>query len=351
MQNDPRLGLVRRWLDETLKIPVTRLEPASADASFRRYFRLWDSDGATRIVMDAPPDKEDLEAYLRVSALLEGCGVHVPHVHAADTGLGVALLEDLGGTHMLTCLDRGGDPQVLYGAALEALASLQLRGDAASRQLPPYDRNVLLREMRLMPEWFCTRHLRLELTMAEQQLLAGTFDFLCEEAMRQPLVFVHRDYHSRNLMVLPERSPGVIDFQDALRGPVTYDLASILKDCYIAWPRARVETWVASYRERLLAGGPTGSRLAGESAEGFLRDFDLIGLQRHIKVLGIFARLYWRDGKSGYLGDLPRTLDYTLDAAARIPELAQFAEFARQRLAPALASANAEALARARGAA
>jgi N-acetylmuramate 1-kinase len=349
MQNDPRLSLVRGWLDETLKIPVTRLEPASADASFRRYFRLWSGNEATRIVMDAPPDKEDLGAYLRVSALLEDCGTHVPHVHAADTGLGVALLEDLGSTHMLTCLDRGEDPEALYGAALDELAGLQLRGDEASRQLAPYDREVLLREMRLMPEWFCDRHLRLQMTGAEQQLLAGTFDFLCDEVLRQPLVFVHRDYHSRNLMVLPERSPGVIDFQDALRGPVAYDLASILKDCYIAWPRDRVEAWVASYRERLIDDGPAGERLAGASAGGFLRDFDLVGLQRHIKVLGIFARLFWRDGKSGYLGDLPRTLDHTLDAAARIPELACFAEFGQQRLAPALASANADALARARG--
>jgi N-acetylmuramate 1-kinase len=349
MQNDPRLELVRRWLGETLKIPVARLEPASADASFRRYFRLWSRDAATRIVMDAPPDKEDLGAYLRVSALLEESGVHVPHVHAADTGLGVALLEDLGSTHMLTCLDRGEDPDVLYGAALDVLAGLQLGGDAASHRLPPYDREVLLREMRLMPEWFCGRHLRLDMSAAEQQLLDGTFDFLCDQVLRQPPVFVHRDYHSRNLMVLPERSPGVIDFQDALRGPVAYDLASILKDCYIAWPRARVEAWVQSFRERLVAGGREGRQLAGDDAAGFLRDFDLIGLQRHIKVLGIFARLYWRDGKDGYLGDLPRTLDYTLDAAARIPELARFADFARQRLAPALATANAEARNRAHG--
>jgi N-acetylmuramate 1-kinase len=351
MQNDPRLNLVRHWLGETLKIPVTRLEPASADASFRRYFRLWSGNEATRIVMDAPPDKEDLGAYLRVSALLEDCGVHVPHVHAADTDVGVALLEDLGSTHMLTCLDRGDDPEALYGAALDELASLQLRGEDASHRLPPYDREVLLREMRLMPEWFCSRHLRLELTDAEQQLLAATFDFLCDAVLRQPLVFVHRDFHSRNLMVVPKRSPGVIDFQDALRGPVAYDLTSILKDCYIAWPRARVEAWVASYRERLIDDGPTGERLAGEGTAAFLRDFDLVGLQRHLKVLGIFARLFWRDGKSGYLADLPRTLDYTLDAAGRIPELARFADFARQRLAPALASANAEALARERGAA
>lgn len=350
MHIDPRLGLLRRWLEEALNIPVTRLEPASADASFRRYFRLW-TGGTTRIVMDAPPDREDLGAYLRVSAPLEGCGVHVPHVHAADTSLGFALLEDLGTTHLLTCLQRGDDPETLYRDALDALAGLQLRGDDASRQLPPYDREALMREMRLMPEWFCGRHLRLELSDADRQLLDATFEFLCAAVLRQPLVFVHRDYHSRNLMVVPERSPGVIDFQDALRGPVCYDLASVLKDCYVAWPRVRVEGWVESFRNHLVSGGEQGRRLAGSSAGDFLRDFDLVGLQRHIKVLGIFARLFWRDGKEGYLADLPRTLDYVLDASTRIPELARFADFARQRLAPALPVANVEALARSRGAA
>ncbi|MDR2216592.1 MAG: phosphotransferase, partial [Nevskiaceae bacterium] len=287
MQNDSRLTLLRRWLEQTLNIPVTRLEPASADASFRRYLRLWSGEAAPRIVMDAPPDKEDLAAYLRVSALLEDCRVHVPHVHAADTTLGFALLEDLGATHMLTCLNRGDDAQALYGAALDTLAQLQLRGDAASRRLPPYDRAVLLREMRLMPEWFCGRHLRLTLCDAERQMLDHTFEFLCEQALQQPLVFVHRDYHSRNLMVTPQRSPGVIDFQDALRGPVGYDLASILKDCYIAWPRERVEDWVRGFRARLLDGGSAGRDLAGDGEASFLRDVDLIGLQRHIKVLGI----------------------------------------------------------------
>jgi aminoglycoside/choline kinase family phosphotransferase len=179
-------------------------------------------------------------------------------------------------------------------------------------------------------------------------MLEESFAFLAQGALAQPLVFVHRDYHSRNLMLMSERSPGVIDFQDALRGPVGYDLASILKDCYVAWPRARVEGWVASFRARLQAGGEAGDRLAGDSSGQFLAWFDLIGLQRHIKVLGIFARLCWRDGKTGYLADLPRTLDYVREAAQLFPELARFARFVETRLAPRLAQANIRA---ARGAA
>ena len=345
MEIDPRLQLIRHWLGDELKIHLTRLEPASADASFRRYFRLWDEQGTTRIVMDAPPDKEDLQSYLRVSGLLEGCGVHVPHVHAADSARGVALLEDLGTTHMLTSLGRGEDPERLYGDALDALARLQLAGDAASRALPPYDEAALLREMRLMPEWFCGRHLQLALSPPERTMLEDSFGWLCREILRAPLVFVHRDYHSRNLMTLPERSPGVIDFQDALRGPVGYDLVSLLKDCYVSWPAARVERWALGFRDRLLDGGAHGRSLAGVSAGDFLRGFAIIGVQRHLKVLGIFARLFWRDGKAGYLADLPLTLDYVLQAARLLPELSPLSRFAEERLAPALSAANSRALA------
>jgi hypothetical protein len=198
--------------------------------------------------------------------------------------------------------------------------------------------------MALMPEWFCARHLQLTLDDADRGVLAESFDFLTVEALAQPLVLVHRDYHSRNLMRLPSRNPGIIDFQDALAGAVGYDLVSLLKDCYIDWPRARVEHWVSAYRARLgVAGG-----LAGSSEREFLRWFDLIGLQRHIKVLGIFARLWYRDRKSAYLPDLPRTLEYVLDAARRHVELRGFAHWLQRRVVPAFGSANARALAAAR---
>jgi N-acetylmuramate 1-kinase len=195
--------------------------------------------------------------------------------------------------------------------------------------------------MALMPEWFCARHLLLPLAAADQALLAATFEFLVAESLAQPTVFVHRDYHSRNLMALAVGNPGVIDFQDALAGPCGYDLVSLLKDCYIDWPRTRVEHWVGDYRARLIAAGGDG----GSDEVLFLRWFDLVGLQRHIKVLGIFARLWYRDGKSGYLGDLPRTLDYVRDTARRYRELQPFSHWVETRLATALAGANERALA------
>ncbi|MEJ0100895.1 MAG: phosphotransferase [Pseudomonadota bacterium] len=346
---DLRLELLRDWTRRFPDFDAGSIEVASADASFRRYFRLRRNDGVSWVAMDAPPDKEDLGTYLRVTALLESCGVHVPHVLASDTTLGFALLEDLGNTHMLTALNRGADAAVLYADALAELARLQLGGDVASRDLSPYDNATLLREMQLLPDWYCRRHLDFEPTAAEQALLTQTFDWLAARALEQPQVFVHRDYHSRNLMVMNQRSPGVIDFQDALRGPVGYDLASILKDCYIEWPRARVVAWLTQYRAQLLAAGATGRALAGASDAKFIAWVDLIGLQRHIKVLGIFARLCWRDGKTGYLGDLPRTLAYVQQAARVFPELAAFADFVDTRLAPGLPAANARALAHVAG--
>lgn len=348
MPADHRLAQLALWLGRLGGFDTDSIRIASADASFRRYFRLRRDDGSSWIAMDAPPGKEDLPTYLKVSALLESCAVHVPHVLAADTGEGFALLEDLGDTHMLTALNRGADAQQLYAEALDELARLQLAGEGASRQLPPYDRAALLREMQLLPEWYCARHLAIGLEPGEQELLARTFDWLADESLAQPQVFVHRDYHSRNLMIVGERSPGVIDFQDALRGPVGYDPVSILKDCYVEWPRVRVEQWVSGYRARLLAGGAQGRMLAGESAAQFLRWFDIMGLQRHIKVLGIFARLNWRDGKTGYLADLPRTLGYVRAAVPLFPELAAFAGFVESRLVPGLAAANERALAAAR---
>ncbi len=193
-----------------------------------------------------------------------------------------------------------------------------------------------MREMELMPEWFLRRHLGIEATAAERGMLERLFETLAQSALAQPAVFVHRDYHSRNLLVTVQDNPGILDFQDAVRGPVTYDLVSLLKDCYVAWPAPRVRAWTLQYREQLLAGGfPLG---ATESE--FMRGFDLVGLQRHIKVLGIFARLYYRDGKSQYLGDLPRVLRYTRDAAADYAETAEFAEFIAKRIDPEFLNAQ-----------
>ena len=336
VETDARLALIEDWLSRELRLPVKRLEPASADASFRRYFRA-DIGALTYVVMDAPPEKEAVGPYLKVSALLEELGAHVPHVHQADTARGLLLLEDLGTTSYLQRLASAGDSERLYADALDALATIQLRGRAACRQLAPYSRAELAREMALMPEWFLARHLSLTPAVAEAELLATTFEFLIREALAQPVVFVHRDYHARNLMVVAERNPGIIDFQDALCGPVGYDLVSLLKDCYIAWPRERVVGWVQSFRARLLAQG--GEACASEAE--FVRWFDLIGVQRHIKVLGIFCRLWYRDGKPGYLPDLPRSLDYVRDACGRYVELADLGRFIEERIVPQLPQANA----------
>ena len=338
-----RLALIHEWLTRELGLRPERIEPASSDASFRRYFRAF-ADGRTFVVMDAPPDKEDVRPYLKVTRLLQATGVHVPQVHSSDVARGLLLLEDLGGTHYLSRLNAGDDPERLYGDALKALADIQVRGLEGARELAPYDREPLARELALMPEWFCKSHLQLSLSAGQQQTLATAFEFLIREALAQPSVFVHRDYHSRNLMVVADRNPGVLDFQDALRGPVGYDLVSLLKDCYIRWPRERVEGWVFQYRELLRSlGGP-----AGRDAQEFLRWFDLIGVQRHIKVLGIFARLWYRDGKPGYLRDLPLTLDYVRDACARYTELAGLSQLIEEHIVPELPRANARVAEQAR---
>ena len=340
LETDARLALIQDWLTSALRLKVRAVEPASSDASFRRYFRAFAED-ATYIVMDAPADKEDVRPYLKVSSLLEPLGVHVPHVHAQDIERGLLLLEDLGTTPYLARLTAGEDPEPLYADALAALVKIQVGGARASAALAPYAREELEREMALMPEWFLARHLALTLTAEEVRLLHSTFEFLTREALSQPAVFVHRDYHARNLMCVAHANPGVIDFQDALRGPVGYDLASLLKDCYIAWPRERVVGWVHAYRSRLgAAGGPVGA-----DAQQFLRWFDLIGVQRHVKVLGIFCRLWYRDGKSGYLPDLPRTLAYVRECCALYPQLAPFGGFLESRVVPQLAGAQVRALA------
>jgi len=347
LEIDSRLALIHEWLSRDLGMKPERVEPASADASFRRYFRAF-NNGATYIVMDAPPGKEDVRPYLKVTRLLETLGAHVPHVHQADTDRGLLLLEDLGGTHYLSRFNAGEDPERLYGDALRVLADVQVRGRTAAAELPPYDREPLAREVALMPEWFLGRHLSVGLSDVESRMIARTFEFLVVEALAQPTVFVHRDFHSRNLMVVADRNPGIIDFQDALRGPVGYDLVSLLKDCYISWPRERVVRWVSGYRALLRSKGDAGAWLSGADDTEFLRWFDLIGVQRHVKVLGVFARLWYRDGKAGYLRDLPLTLEYVRDTCTRYPELGEFGRFLEERVVGELPRANERVAAAAR---
>lgn len=318
-----------QWLTERVGLRDFRIEPASDDASFRRYFRITLADGGTRIAMDAPPEQEDCAPFLRIAEQLGAVGLHVPIIHAADPLQGFILLEDLGTVHYLDRLN-GETVDRLYGDALAALAVIQSVGPRES--LPLYDEALLRREMALFPDWLLGRHLGLELDDSEQTMLAGCFDLLVASALEQPRVCVHRDYHSRNLLVSASPSPGILDFQDAVAGPVTYDLVSLLKDCYIAWPTPRVQEWAMGYFELAVQSGV----LQPPHEAQFLRWFDLMGVQRHLKASGIFARLNHRDGKPGYLGDIPRTLGYIVEVAGRYPELAGLGQLIQQRLLPRL---------------
>jgi N-acetylmuramate 1-kinase len=315
------------WVRSTLDDPGLTLASASADASFRSYWRTR-HDSRSWIVMDSPPAQEDPRPWLEIGARLSAAGLHVPAVYAQDLVQGFLLIEDLGSQLYLPALnDATVDP--LYGDAMDALLRMQRDVDAAGMQ--PYDHAFLQRELEIMPEWLLVRHLGHTPECEEWDVLESAFTVLLHNALEQPRCFVHRDYHSRNLLIVeagkPETGaveiwkPGIIDFQGALIGPIAYDLASLLRDCYIAWDRARVEAWVESYRHRLQAAQLIA---ADVDRERFLRWFDLIGLQRHIKVLGIFCRLCYRDGKPGYLDDLPRVYDYVIDVAGRYSELAEF---------------------------
>ena len=338
--SDSRLAHLTQWVLEDLGFAGSVIAPASVDASFRRYFRV--TRGAdSYIVMDAPPDKEDSAPFLKVARILGGMNLNVPIVLARDMERGFLLLSDLGSRQYLDELPEPRAADRLYADALAALRTMQTADAAISGDLPRYDRALLMREMELMPEWFLRHHLKVTIDAQERSMLDELFASLVRAAASQPAAFVHRDYHSRNLLVTAQDNPGILDFQDAVWGPVTYDLASLLKDCYIAWPPARVRAWVLEYREKLLEAG---FALPGDAAE-FMRWFDLIGLQRHIKVLGIFARLFYRDGKPQYLKDLPRVLDYARDTASSYADTAPFAAFIAKRIDPLFKSAQQRALA------
>ncbi len=305
-----RLTQLQQWLDSLSENNYKNLEPASADASFRQYFRVTDDkNNRTCIVMDAPPEKEDCRPFLQITELIRDVGVNAPEIISMDMKQGFILLDDLGTKPYLDHLDKSSADN-LYIDAIEALINMQ-KIDAI---LPSYDEQLLQSEMDLFETWYLNRHLDIELNEAQKTVLGNTFDLLIQNAIEQPQVFVHRDYHSRNLMITDENNPGVIDYQDAVIGPITYDLVSLFKDCYIEWPREKVELWLDLYLARI-----TPARLIDK--ETLLRWFDLMGVQRHLKVLGIFARLNYRDGKPQYLNDLPLTLKYVVDTCDSYEEL------------------------------
>ena len=321
------------WLHGLSPDETFSIAPASADASFRRYFRATFPD-RTLIVMDAPPQHEDCKPFLHVGKLFEDAGTHVPHIHAQDLAQGFLLLSDLGNTTYLQALTADNARQ-LYGAATDALIRIQLA--SKENELPPYDEALLRRELNLFPEWYIGKHLGVTLTDKQQAALEESFRRILANNLAQPRVYVHRDYHSRNLMYierpllnpLPQAaeeanensdfliSPGILDFQDAVYGPITYDLASLFKDAYIKWDEEHVMDWLIRYWEKARKAGLPVRADFGE----FYRDYEWMGVQRHIKVLGIFARLYHRDGKDGYLKDMPLVMHYLRQACERYIDL------------------------------
>lgn len=325
----PRATARLAWARATLEDPALTLESASSDASFRSYWRTTHG-GRSWIVMDSPPDREDPRPWLAIGARLAAAGLHVPAVRAQDLEQGFLLIEDLGSRLYLDELT-ATNADALYGAALDALAVMQTR--VRADDLPPFNHAVLVSGLEVMPTWFLERHLGHTPGCAEWDVLEAAFDVIIRNALAQPRCFVHRDYHSRNLLVVDAEdtgtgasalsSPGILDFQGALHGPITYDLASLLRDAYIAWPRERVEGWVDSHRQCLVRAGALDASLAPAQ---FLRWFDLTGLHRHVRVLGQFYRLWYRDGKPGYLKDVPQVYRYVLDVAHHYPELHAFGE-------------------------
>ncbi|MGZ8209056.1 MAG: aminoglycoside phosphotransferase family protein [Burkholderiales bacterium] len=310
--SDPRLEALRLWTSACLDEREILLERASEDASFRRYFRVRAHE-RTWIVMDAPPEREDCNPFVKVAALMHEAGVHVPQVVAQDLARGFLLLSDLGTQTYLRALNES-NADALFSDAIDALIKWQL----ASRPdvLPPYDEALLKRELELFPEWYVQRHLGVALDETQRAALDGIFARVLESALAQPKVYVHRDYMPRNLMV-SEPNPGVLDFQDAVYGPITYDVVSLFRDAFLSWPEARVLDWTVRYWERARkAGLPLDPDFAT-----YYRAFEWMGMQRHFKVLGIFARIRYRDGKAGYLEDTPRFLAYVRAAASRYSEL------------------------------
>jgi aminoglycoside/choline kinase family phosphotransferase len=311
---DSRRLALERWLGVQLGDAAFTLAPASEDASFRRYFRARLADGRTFIAMDAPPPQEDCAPFVRIAALLRAAGLNAPEVRAADLAQGFLLLTDLGTQTFLDVLN-DGNAAALYRDATDALIRWQL----ATRpgELPPYDEALLRREIDLFPEWYLGRHLKMKLKNNE---LEPVFRLLLDSALAQPRVYVHRDYMPRNLMV-SDPSPGVLDFQDAVEGPISYDMVCLMRDAFISWDEARVLDWTVRYWEKAKkAGLPVDADFGA-----FWRAFEWMGLQRHLKVLGIFARLTYRDGKAKYLEDTPRFLAYARPVAARYAALAPLA--------------------------
>ena len=329
--SDVRLDALREWTLDIDSVAGSEPVPASIDASFRRYFRL-QVTGESFIAMDAPPDKEDSVPFVRVAGFLEAMHLNAPRIVEANMEQGFLLLTDLGTRQYLQeLLQDKSQAKVLYRDAIEALLVMQQNGAAFQAQLPPYDEKLLRFELSLFHDWLCGTHLGIDFDDAAERNWQLLCDLLVANALDQPQVFVHRDYHSRNLMVMAEDNPGILDFQDAVEGPFTYDLVSLLKDCYVKWPEDQIWQWALDFYN----GCDTSLRKRVPESQ-FRRYFELMGVQRQIKAAGIFCRLNHRDGKDGYLKDIPRTLSYIVDVAPRYEELAFLLDLIEIQVLPGL---------------
>ncbi len=321
------------WISGIGAIAGRQPVPASDDASFRRYFRLR-AGPDSYIVMDAPPDKENCLPFIRVAGYLESMRLNAPRVIEANLEAGFLLLSDLGSDVYLDALrQHPDDADRLYTDAIAALLTMQRRGTAFQSSLPPYGDELLRFELSLFHDWLCGTHLGLSFDAQEEAAWRACCDFLTENALQQPQVFVHRDYHSRNLMVRSENNPGILDFQDAVEGPLTYDLVSLLKDCYVSWPPDQVRRWALQFYR-----GLEHAMQKQVDELTFCRYFELMGVQRHLKAAGIFSRLNHRDGKSTYLLDIPRTLGYVVEVGTHYPELGFLVQLVERRILPLMAA-------------
>ncbi len=308
-----RYNSLQNWLTEILGTSAFNLKPASGDASFRTYHRLF-LKNKTFIVMDAPPEQENCKVFIKITKKLRACDVNVPIIHNVNIEQGFLLLSDLGNDLYLNKLNKSSIYE-LYSDALSTLVAIQVLVNVGG--VDEYDKSLLISEMNLFREWLIEKHLNIKLSDSQVKILTTLFDLLVNNALQQPKVFVHRDFHSRNLMVTKENNPGVIDYQDAVYGPISYDLVSILKDCYIKWPKEEIDKWIDFYLNKLYE-EKAQYRI---NRDEFVRWFDLMGVQRHLKASGIFARLSHRDGKHNFLEDIPRTLSYILDLKETYEEL------------------------------
>ncbi len=328
MNQDHRYKDLENWLSNFIDKPIKSIAPASTDASFRRYFRVFVDNQNTYIAVDAPPEYEDSVKFVKIASLMQAMGVIVPKIIATNLQEGFLLIGDLGKETMLNAIHRQETKaQEFYGEAIEILFNIQTNGSSHVEGLPLYSKELLMDEMRLFVDWFCLRHLKIGPEIIDDYGFEEIFEQLSVYALDQNQVFVHRDFHSRNILMSEKGEMGVVDFQDAVRGPITYDLVSLLKDCYISLPSSKIDHWVDHYFARLMD-----LELIEKSHQEFKLAFDLMGVQRHLKAIGIFSRLKYRDGKDSYILDIPRTINYVYTTAKNHPFLDPLYQFIHQHV-------------------